>query len=158
MPEPERTALYRLYDADGELLYIGISRKPEKRFEQHAACKNWWHLVARKVISSCPTEEAALRAEEAAITAEQPLYDGTRRIKDPTLPRFAYDDSADREALEARIRRALATGEMRAGSFHWAKHVAERYGFSTASADLVMDKLSTEGLLIARKAGFSVPA
>ena len=35
----DRTALYRLSDADGVLLYIGIARNPERRFAQHAAEK-----------------------------------------------------------------------------------------------------------------------
>jgi predicted GIY-YIG superfamily endonuclease len=32
----ERTALYRLRDADGRLLYIGIAKDPERRWKHHS--------------------------------------------------------------------------------------------------------------------------
>jgi predicted GIY-YIG superfamily endonuclease len=43
MPEPpERTALYRLYDATDQLLYVGISTNPEERWKTHTMLKSWW--------------------------------------------------------------------------------------------------------------------
>ena len=36
------TALYRLYDDDGELLYVGITDSPGTRMAQHKAQKAWW--------------------------------------------------------------------------------------------------------------------
>lgn len=71
------TALYRLYDAGGTLLYIGISHQPEVRFEQHAGQKEWWPLVARREIEWFDDRPAAGRAEAAAIRAEDPEHNGT---------------------------------------------------------------------------------
>lgn len=68
----ERTALYRLYDADGMLLYVGIARNPERRFAQHAAEKTWWPRVVRRAIEWYETRGAALMAEEAAIKIDRP--------------------------------------------------------------------------------------
>ncbi|WP_432003969.1 GIY-YIG nuclease family protein [Streptomyces sioyaensis] len=30
------TAVYRLFDSEGALLYVGISVSPERRFEEHS--------------------------------------------------------------------------------------------------------------------------
>lgn len=71
------TALYRLYDADGTLLYIGISHQPEVRFEQHADRKEWWPLVARREIQWFDDRPTAASAEAAAIRTEDPEHNGT---------------------------------------------------------------------------------
>jgi hypothetical protein len=39
------TALYRLYDRDGDLLYVGITRAPGPRMAQLAAVQPWWGEV-----------------------------------------------------------------------------------------------------------------
>ena len=36
------TTLYRIYDDDSELLYIGIAGNLGRRLEQHADEKPWW--------------------------------------------------------------------------------------------------------------------
>lgn len=73
-PSAERTALYRLYDADGRLLYVGIAQDPEKRWSQHSRTKRatWWPLVARKTVEWFPNREAADAAETIAINNEKP--------------------------------------------------------------------------------------
>lgn len=157
MPEPEPTALYRLYDADSGLLYIGISYQPDKRFEEHATNRSWWHLVTRKEVAWLASREAALLAEAAATETEKPAYDGAARIKNPQLPRRDYDDSADRASAERQIRAAVADGSMPPGSFHWPKRVAERCGCSMRTASSVMWSLTMEGVLELRGKGYGVP-
>lgn len=66
------TALYRLFDGDGVLLYVGITDGVKARFAQHAATKPWWPEVARKTVEWHPTREAAAVAEAQAIRAENP--------------------------------------------------------------------------------------
>lgn len=75
------TALYRLFDAADQLLYVGISTQPETRWTQHAADKPWWPLVQRREVEWHPDREAAEAAERSAIGAEEPLYNtaGARR-------------------------------------------------------------------------------
>lgn len=75
--DSERTALYRLYDAGGVLLYIGISYRPEVRFEQHAEQKQWWPQVARRDIQWFDDRPTAAVAEAAAIRIEDPEHNGT---------------------------------------------------------------------------------
>lgn len=68
------TALYRLYDTRGALLYVGVTNNPERRFKQHRDSKPWWPQVARKTVEWRPSRVRALAEEAAAITAETPVY------------------------------------------------------------------------------------
>ena len=68
------TTLYRLFDADERLLYIGIADKWTSRMTQHAAEKAWWSDVASTRFESFPTRDEACAAEKAAIIAERPLH------------------------------------------------------------------------------------
>jgi hypothetical protein len=84
MPKtPGRTALYRLFDQHGCLLYIGISHKPDVRWGQHSEQKPWWPAVDRRVVEWHETRAAAEKAEVAAIAAEKPLHNkaGTPAFK-----------------------------------------------------------------------------
>jgi DNA-directed RNA polymerase specialized sigma24 family protein len=69
-----RTALYRLFDTEGRLLYVGIAFDPADRWRGHASTKSWWHEVARREVEWRDTRSAALRAEAEAILTERPLY------------------------------------------------------------------------------------
>lgn len=75
----ERTALYRLYDANDVLLYIGISRAPDWRMKGHLLDKEWFHLVARRTVQWYSSRSAALAAEAAATAAEKPVHDSSWR-------------------------------------------------------------------------------
>ena len=68
------TALYRLFDASGALLYVGISDNLRTRFTDHAATKPWWPQVKRKTVQWHLAREAAAAAEKAAIRDENPAY------------------------------------------------------------------------------------
>lgn len=70
----EHAAVYRLYDAAGVLLYVGVAARPESRWKQHALAKRWWPEVARRDVQWCADRQAALKAEAAAIREEGPLY------------------------------------------------------------------------------------
>ena len=72
-----RTALYRLYDEAGVLLYIGISHQPEVRFEQHSKLKEWWPQGARREIQWFDDRPSAAAAEADAIRSEDPEHNGT---------------------------------------------------------------------------------
>jgi predicted GIY-YIG superfamily endonuclease len=76
MPPQGRTALYRVYDAAGLLLYIGISSDPGKRVDSHRWAKHrtWRHDIARYTAEWLETREAAELAEVAAIRSELPLH------------------------------------------------------------------------------------
>ena len=68
------TALYRMLDRDGTVLYIGITRNPIERWRTHSQRKDWWCAVDRIEVEYFSLEYDALAAEVAAIRAESPLY------------------------------------------------------------------------------------
>jgi predicted GIY-YIG superfamily endonuclease len=71
-----QTALYRFYNAQGRLLYVGIAWNPRKRFEQHSKKQTWWREVAMSEteIEWYPMRKLAKKAETVAIKTENPLY------------------------------------------------------------------------------------
>lgn len=68
------TVLYRAYDADSRLLYIGISGDPVSRWHQHSRKALWWPQASWIDYCGYPTEYDALDAERHAIRDEQPLF------------------------------------------------------------------------------------
>lgn len=66
--------LYRLFDSDGALLYVGITTKGLLRWASHAHFAEWWPTVASATIAHYPTLGEAAAAEEAAIRTEKPRY------------------------------------------------------------------------------------
>lgn len=70
-----RTALYRLYAANEQPLYFGVSLDPEARFKAHRKT-SWWPQVAIRQIEWFDTRAEAEAAELAAIRAERPIHNG----------------------------------------------------------------------------------
>lgn len=71
---PIPTALYRLRDKAGELLYVGITDNPERRWKDHEKDKAWWPQVAARSVEWLPTRDLALSAEAKTIRAERPRH------------------------------------------------------------------------------------
>jgi hypothetical protein len=65
--------LYRLYNAAGELIYVGITERFGGRFSQHEHSQ-WWREVERIELEPHPTRAEAQAAEMAVIRAELPKY------------------------------------------------------------------------------------
>lgn len=85
-------ALYRFYNGAGDLLYVGITNDPPRRFAKHRGEKSWWTEVASITIQHHPSRDALLDAERSAIQAERPLYNirlnrGNTPLERGTLPR-----------------------------------------------------------------------
>lgn len=71
------TALYRLRDSHGDLLYVGISATPPQRWAKHAAEKEWWPEVADLSLEWFGSKTAALAMEAHAIRTEKPRHNVT---------------------------------------------------------------------------------
>lgn len=67
-------ALYRHFDAEGRLLYVGISKMPERRLDQHRLYSQWFHLMHSTTVEWIDGLAAALSAERVAILNEAPIY------------------------------------------------------------------------------------
>jgi predicted GIY-YIG superfamily endonuclease len=73
-------ALYRFFNYEGELLYVGVSTRVWTRFEEHAADKPWFAEVDHHEIEWHGTRELAEDAESVAIWEERPKYNIMRPL------------------------------------------------------------------------------
>lgn len=83
-----RTAVYRLFNSDGVLLYVGVARNPAERMKFHQQFKKWWAEVSDTTEEWFDNRALALDAEAVAIREESPLYniqeadeDGVIRVR-----------------------------------------------------------------------------
>jgi hypothetical protein len=84
--------LYRLYDADGTLLYVGISYSAIARFAGHKADKPWIGDVARIDIEHHDvTRREMLNIERRIILTEKPLHNVTHNGL-TLMPHVVADD------------------------------------------------------------------
>lgn len=75
MTDDRPTALYRMRDKNGRLLYVGISFTAMKRIEDHKAKRGWWfNDVTRIDVEWFPTRGRAEDAERTAIQTEKPKW------------------------------------------------------------------------------------
>ncbi|WP_132120963.1 GIY-YIG nuclease family protein [Actinocrispum wychmicini] len=77
-------ALYRMFDRDGRLLYVGITLDVSQRFKEHRAGKSWWTEASTITLERHGTRQDVEAAEAAAIVNEQPLYNVQRRRRHQT--------------------------------------------------------------------------
>lgn len=69
-----RTALYRFYDADEKLLYVGITDDPWRRWREHVRDKPWYPQVKHQAVTWYDARTAAEVAEYVAIRCEGPRF------------------------------------------------------------------------------------
>lgn len=134
---PRRTALYRLYDRSGQLLYLGVAFDPKQRWRAHAKEQPWWPLVADRQVTWYPTREEA-------ILNERPLFNVLKHRQRHSTPRgdaktlAAIASAADdyratvatfdvaRADLVDLMREAYGKGEQQSAILRAAKHVWSR--------------------------------
>jgi predicted GIY-YIG superfamily endonuclease len=66
--------LYRMFDANEQLLYIGLTNNPKGRFGRHRDTKDWFAQVSRIQLEIFDSRQELVDAERAAIAAEKPLH------------------------------------------------------------------------------------
>lgn len=69
-----RPLVYRIYDTDDRLIYIGHSCSLQQRFVDHSQSAWWWSLAARIAIQLHPDRNSVRAAEAVAIQEEQPMF------------------------------------------------------------------------------------
>lgn len=80
-----KTAVYRIYNADMELLYVGQSAKPLRRIAEHAH-KDWCESAAMVTMEWFETAVAASDAERAGIMSERPKHNIALAVTAPASP------------------------------------------------------------------------
>lgn len=77
----QQTFLYRYFDAEGVLLYVGITSDIETRGSDHARSSKWHYLSKSRTVEEFGTREEALAAECTAIEAENPKFNVQAGVK-----------------------------------------------------------------------------
>jgi hypothetical protein len=78
---PEReTQLYRHFDGDGKLLYVGISVCAITRLRQHKKSSPWFDQIRLMTIETYASRGAAIAAEREAILNGIPVHNRNERL------------------------------------------------------------------------------
>lgn len=88
------TDLYRFFNANSELLYVGISLSAVARAGQHRSTQPWWPQVARMEVERHPNRAAAIEAERVAIVAERPRFNVVHNATSPAVKNAAWSCGA----------------------------------------------------------------
>lgn len=107
-----RTALYSLYDANDNLLYVGVGFNPELRWILHAREKPWWPEVARKEVVWFESRIPALEAEADAIASLKPRYNVAGKQRPPLAQVCLQGQVASSAELASHVRRLIETGAL----------------------------------------------
>jgi len=106
-PTEERpAAVYRLWDAEGNLLYIGSSYDPETRCQGHRD-KPWWPRVASRTDEWHESRGDAYRTELEAIVAEDPQHN-------------VYGTGRETEAMRRRTETGRVRGAVQRAAYRFA--------------------------------------
>lgn len=82
-PDRREHFVYRAFDADGALLYVGCSMRPNLRAQEHRGQSKWFHLATAFKMSGPYNYETGRRLERDAIRTESPLFnhDEPKRLR-----------------------------------------------------------------------------
>lgn len=72
--------LYKHFDSDGNLLYVGISFSVAERISQHKKGSNWFADSGYVTILKFPSRSLAEQAERIAIRTENPLHNVIHKV------------------------------------------------------------------------------
>lgn len=150
MPDSaQRIALYRLYGAEKQLLYVGISQDPERRFADHSV-KPWWSEVAQREIAWHSTPSAARAAEVEAIKSEKPLHnvsDTEAELPSPPTQRV----KVRHKQIADDLRSSIMDGRYKAGSrIPTEVALMKHYGVARGTVRQALAVLAQQGLTEAR--------
>jgi len=107
--------LYRHFDAEGRLLYVGISARALQRLATHGAVSHWFHLIVRVTLEHFPSRADALLAEAAAIKAEGPLHN-IAGVTPPRAKKQGTHRPREKRANQDLLRKQLVGADLAAVS------------------------------------------
>lgn len=103
--------VYRMYDADSQLLYVGCTIQWPKRLADHQS-KPWWADVTRVELQHFDDHRDALTVEGHAQDAEAPIHNVIRNGRIPNLKARRRDLKRQRDEEDAQRDADLAARGM----------------------------------------------
>jgi len=101
-------SLYRYFDKNKNLLYVGISTSAIGRMLQHKQYSFWFKSISRMTVENFNSREDAVVAEREAIKKEKPLHNKShsllpkiKKIKKPEEAIMTAEDIADEKTIQA---------------------------------------------------------
>ncbi|KAB8186828.1 hypothetical protein FH608_045885 [Nonomuraea phyllanthi] len=98
-PTPRGEVLYRHWDENGLLLYVGVTNRATSRERAHAKVSPWMEFWVETTYEQHPSRASVEAAEAAAILDEQPLFNVAGN-DDPEAPRRLRRYLAERNRLD----------------------------------------------------------
>jgi predicted GIY-YIG superfamily endonuclease len=95
--------VYRFFDPDGQLLYVGVTSDPHKRWLQHQRRSPWASLADTVSLEWYAYEDLALIAERRAIRDESPRFNVRSTPQGNAQQRAAGRASAHARGIARRI-------------------------------------------------------
>lgn len=84
-----KTALYRHFDAEGALMYIGVTGDPERRLSEHVKAGKW--PIASVSVEWILNTHGPVAVERRAIIEENPKHNIRREANEPPgLPQSGW--------------------------------------------------------------------
>jgi hypothetical protein len=114
MTMAEIHALYRIFDADNELLYVGITNNPTGRMMDHLRSQWWAPRITQITFEHFGDRGELKTAERRAITTEGPVYnvaharEWSQDIEDDTDAGWFIEEYGEAEPHTERERASLA--------------------------------------------------
>lgn len=136
----EMHAIYRMFDGNGQLLYIGRTADAGRRFGEHAS-KRWFPLVDTIKLQWFPTESDAAHAERLAIRTERPRYNVQ---ENRTLRPIRVKPSGVLDPVAAQAERQVMVGLLARGTT--IREAAITLGLSKWYARRQLEALRAEGV------------
>jgi predicted GIY-YIG superfamily endonuclease len=134
----DATALYRLYGAEGDLLYVGVTRNISVRFNQHQVTKSWWPDVRRKTMTWYGSRAAARAAESAVVVAEKPRYN-----RDEPTAEYSY------VKIVNHVKARVAAGELASGArLPNERDMAAEYGVALSTLRRALVALRDQDVVV----------
>jgi hypothetical protein len=115
--------VYRMYDREGRLLYVGMALYVRIRLAAHRNNQPWFNMVSKVDTERHPDRDSAADAEAAAIRDEAPIFnvlgkrsrrgEGIRSVVVPSDPWYralvvAHDHGEDISAVVTDLLREYA--------------------------------------------------
>lgn len=96
-----KTWVYKHFDEEGTVLYVGVSNDPMMRTRSHEKEADWFDDVRSIDVKSYPTREDALEAEANEILSSRPLYNKSVIVNGRVI-RVHYKDKLREDYLQVR--------------------------------------------------------